>query len=252
MVFAGDKLGNLGIFDSAESQFHKQEGDDDEGEWNLAISQIKLHTRTISALEIRESDPTSVYSASYDSTIRKFDLEKGIATEIFAPYDDLAEEGISNIQLVESEPHMVYFTTLDGRFGVQDIRIDSKSKNDTELYTLSEKKIGGFSIHPSYPHLLATASLDRTLKLWDLRKITGKGYSRLPHLIGEHESRLSVSSASFNHLGQVATSSYDDTVKLYDFGKCATASAGSSLTEEEMKPTVAVRHNNQTGRWVTM
>ena len=92
------------------------------------------------------------------------------------------------------------------------------------------------------------------MKLWELRKISGKGRTRLPALIGQHESRLSVSDASWNERGQVATSSYDDTVKIYDFSTCTASGwkVGNELGEEEMEPTTIVPHNNQTGRWVTM
>jgi WD40 repeat protein len=120
------------------------------------------------------------------------------------------------------------------------------------VFQLSEKKIGGFSSHPSLPHIVATASLDRTLKLWDLRVLSGKRGAQIPQLLGQHENRLSVSHASFNHTGQVATASYDDTVKIYDFASAADVKAGSELSEEEMLPKIRISHNNQTGRWVTM
>ena len=175
------------------------------------------------------------------------------------------------IDVAAAEPHTIYFTTISGQFGIHDVRAPASSSSPSlrvskngdengmggggstrELLTLSDKKIGGFSLHPHRPHLLATASLDRMLKLWDLRKIGGRDEWRLPTLLGEHESRLSVSHASFNAAGQVATASYDDTVKIYDFGGVARERVGESLSEERMKPRVVVPHNNQTGRWVTM
>jgi WD repeat-containing protein 76 len=252
LVFAGDKLGSLGIFDSAESKFIKSEDDEEEDDVKLAITQLKLHTRTISSLQFHEHDHKSLYTGSYDSTIRKFDLEKGLAVEVYAPSDEDDEEGVSAIQLVASEPNMVYFTTLNGRFGIKDLRTKAKDNKSMELFELSEKKIGGFSITPGRPHILATASLDRTMKVWDLRKIEGKGSNRTPFLIGEHESSKSVSSASFNYAGQVVTASYDDTVKVYDFNKCLSNAPGKALSDAELKPISVVPHNNQTGRWVTM
>ena len=105
--------------------------------------------------------------------------------QIYTPLDD---EPISGIDMAVTDPHVLYFTTLNGGFGKHDIR--TKGGEGTDLYQLSDKKIGGFSLHPLASHYLATASLDRTMRLWDLRKITKK----LPTLVGEHESRLSVSS----------------------------------------------------------
>ncbi|KAG6041522.1 hypothetical protein E4U41_003825, partial [Claviceps citrina] len=89
--------------------------------------------------------------------------------------------------------------------------------------------------------------------IWDLRRITGKGPLRHPALLGEHESRLSVSHASWSPAGHVATSSYDDTVKIYDFSAVAAGwSPGVDLPPSAMEPAHVVRHNNQTGRWVTI
>ena len=103
----------------------------------------------------------------------------------------------------------------------------------------------------------------------------------LPTLVGEHGSRLSVSHAAFNTAGQVATSSYDDTIKIHSFGVSAQQASeisssrkvkvkqqhgsgthnleamskwasGYTLPEEVMDPEITISHNNQTGRWVTI
>lgn len=177
------------------------------------------------------------------------DLEKGTSVQVYAPSDMDTDMPISAMDMAHSEPHMLFFSTLDGGVGRVDIRAPADSQ---EIWTLSEQKIGGFSLHPLQPHLLATASLDRTLKIWDLRKISGKGDLRRPALLGEHESRLSVSHASWSPAGHVATSSYDDTVKIYDFTDAASWKPGHEMSETAMEPAHRVGHNNQTGRWVTI
>jgi WD repeat-containing protein 76 len=255
LVFAGDKMGNLGICDAAQKGPEiKVEDDEDEEDTEAripSISTLKIHTRTISAFQFHPTDPNKLYSASYDSSIRATDLAKGVAVEVYAPADTSADDPLSGIDMSPLDPHNIFFTTLDGKLGRHDLRA-KPSSSATETFQLSEKKIGGFSLHPQHPHLLATASLDRTLKLWDLRKMSGRGDARRPALLGEHESKLSVSHAAFNAAGQVATSSYDDTVKIYDFGGAGAWKASEELAEEKMKPATIVPHNNQTGRWVTM
>lgn len=257
LVFAGDKLGSLGLFDASQTspeQIKQEAADADEDgdvgeEQEPAITTFKIHTRTISAFTFAPHDQNALYSASYDSSIRKLDLAKEVATEVYAPVDTGADEPLSGVQISHADPHMLHFTTLDGRFGMHDMRT---SKDQVEMMQLSEKKIGGFSLHPAHPHILATASLDRTLKIWDLRKISGKGDNRTPVLVGEHLSPLSVSHAAFNSAGQVATASYDDTVKIYDFSDCGSWKVGTTLHDDQMKPKTVVPHNNQTGRWVTI
>jgi WD repeat-containing protein 76 len=289
LVFAGDKLGNIGIVDASqkgpqlkdeddddndeamlekkikrESSRNDNPGDtdssqsDDEDDPDPHITILKPHQRTISAMHTHPSQPQTLFTASYDSSIRGLDLEKSKSTDLYA----LDDEPVSGIDMAATDPHVIYFTTLNGAFGTHDIR--TRGREGTDLYQLSEKKIGGFSLHPLAPHYLATASLDRTMRLWDLRKITKK----LPTLVGEHTSRLSVSHAAFNSAGQVATSSYDDSIKIHSFGvrgrneatknpthkleAMSTWKAGYQLEEKRTEPEVVVRHNCQTGRWVTM
>lgn len=253
LVFAGDKIGNLGLFDGSQTppdDLKAEPDEDGEDDFEPAIGAFKVHTRTISAFQFAPHDANALFSCSYDSSIRKLDLQKGTAVEVYAPSDRGADEPLSGVEISRTDPNRLHFTTLDGRFGIHDMR--SPSHERAEMMQLSEKKIGGFSLHPVHPHLVATASLDRTIKLWDLRKISGKGSNRLPVLVGEHESRLSVSHAAFNSAGQVATASYDDTVKIYDFSSAGDWKPGSTLSESEMKPSKVIPHNNQTGRWVTI
>ncbi|QIW99827.1 hypothetical protein AMS68_005345 [Peltaster fructicola] len=255
LVLAGDKLGSLGVFDASQTSPEqiKQEAEDadaedvDEG-FDPAITTFKIHTRTISAFQFAPNNDNHLYSASYDSSIRRLDLDAAKAVEIYGPLDKESDEPISGVEISRTDPNLLHFTTLNGAFGMKDIR--TPSHETIELMQLSEKKIGGFSLHPTHPYLLATASLDRRLCLWDLRKITGKK-DRTPTLIAEHESKLSVSHAAFNAAGQVATASYDDTVKVYDLADLTTQSP-SAWPLDELKPSTIIPHNNQTGRWVTI
>jgi WD40 repeat protein len=244
VLFAGDKVGNLGVFDAS------QKGElDDDGEQveTPEISVFKLHSRTMSSF-LFPPNPNELYSASYDSTIRKLDLNKQVAIEVYAPGEMDDDEAISAIEMPVTDPNLIYFSRLDGALGRHDLRTPS----DTEIWQLCDKKIGGFSLHPLRTHLLATASLDRMLKIWDLRKTTGKGKNRRPALLGEHTSRLSVSYAAWSSTGHVATTSYDDTVKIHSFPHAKSWEVGHSIAEEDMDPTSVIKHNNQTGRWVTI
>ncbi|OQO11588.1 DNA damage-binding protein CMR1 [Cryoendolithus antarcticus] len=261
LVFAGDKLGSLGLFDASQTSPEKvkQEADDADEDGDVdedsepAITTFKIHTRTISAFHFAPSDHNALYSASYDSSIRKLDLAQGKAIEVYAPEDRSADEPISGVEISHADPHTLHFATLNGAFGIKDMRMPAHEVST--LFQLSEKKIGGFSLHPTHPHLVATASLDRTLRLFDLRKISGKGENRMPLCLGEHTSKLSVSHAAFNAAGQVATASYDDTIKIHDFSSLASSSTPikpSTLSDGFMNPATIIPHNNQTGRWVTI
>ncbi|MCJ1462802.1 hypothetical protein MMC07_001405 [Pseudocyphellaria aurata] len=257
LVCAGDKLGNLGIFDGSQtasqiktkqikSEEEDKDGGDDDPDPN--ITSFHLHTRTISSFQFSPLDSSHLYTCSYDSSLRLLDLVKSSSTEVYAPGDSSLDEPLSGIEVDPTSPFIIYFSRLDGHVG----RTDTRLPGHADIFQLSEKKIGGFSLHPGYPHFLATASLDRFMRVWDLRKMNGKGAEQKPALIGEHESRLSVSHAAFNSAGQVATASYDDTVKIHTFESMGSWAPDRKISEEEFAPSAIVRHNNQTGRWVTI
>lgn len=252
-------MGNLGIFDAThpgvpvkkEKVKIKFEGDEDDDE-DFAVPSITtfhLHSRTIASFMFPPSTPNTLLSGSYDSSIRSLDLGASKAVEVYAPEDPDIDEPISGLDVPSDSPSVIYFSTLNGSFGRHDTRAPKTNAGGTILTLLSEKKIGGFTLNPTQPHLLATASLDRCLKIWDLRQMSDR---KGPSLLGEHESRLSVSHAAWNSVGQVATASYDDTVKIHSFAGCGGWTSKTELTEEQMQPSTIIRHNNQTGRWVTM
>lgn len=257
LIFAGDKLGHLGVLDASQEKpvSVKNEDDEDaeEDDPDPILTTLKPHTRTISSMTIHPAKPTHLYTASYDSSIREMDLEKTTSVEKYAPTSLADDLPLSGIDMAADDPNTIYWTSLDGAFGRHDMRAPPPSSTEVvESWQLSEKKIGGFSLYPTHPHYFVTASLDRTMKLWDLRNLSRDE----PVPVGEHASRLSVSHAAFNSAGQVATSSYDDSLKIYDLATQGinTWSEGhdKTLSDEQMKPDTVVRHNCQTGRWVTM
>ncbi|RAK89551.1 WD domain protein [Aspergillus costaricaensis CBS 115574] len=267
LIFAGDKMGHLGILDASQEKptsIKPEEDDDSDSEDpdpDPVLTTVKPHTRTISSMHIHPSTPTTLYTASYDSSIRAMDLEKSTSVEKYAPESTSSDEPISGIDMALDDPNVLYWTTLDGAFGRHDIRTDPTASGTVTTWQLSEKKIGGFSLYPTQPHYFATASLDRSMRLWDLRMLQKPKRSKRgldedegPTPVGEHYSRLSVSHAAFNSAGQIATSSYDDTLKIYDLKKKGISSwdVGHAVGEDELGPDTVVRHNCQTGRWVTI
>ena len=249
IIFAGDKEGAMGLFDASQDAPEVDEDDEDAEYPDPVISAFKTHSRTISSFHFHASDANAVFTASYDSSIRKLDLARGMSTEVFAPADTSEDLPISALDMPSSDANTIIFSTLDGSVGRHDLR---QPASKAEIWSLCDQKIGGFSLHPSHPHLFATASLDRTLKIWDLRKITGGKDSKHPALVGEHESRLSVSHAAWSRGGRIATSSYDDRIKSYNFLDAGSWKAGHEIPEKDMAPVKQIPHNNQTGRWVTI
>ncbi|KAK9448030.1 WD40-repeat-containing domain protein [Limtongia smithiae] len=243
IVLAADKIGHLGVWDVDSAK--TTTNDDDEEEEQPQLYLYKVHARTVSHFTFAPGVHDKVYTASYDGSIRCVDFKSGLSTEVYYGGDD---DAVSEIHF--ANPNVVYFSTLFGEVGRKDLR----SKDDVEKYRMHEKKIGGMSLHPRAPHLCATASLDRTMKLWDFRHIR-KRYDDLggqqPDFLGEYTSRLSVSCAAWNTQGGLVCNGYDDTINVFDL-KDAASWGKMHIFEDGLKPSATIRHNCQTGKWVTI
>ncbi|CCJ29206.1 unnamed protein product [Pneumocystis jirovecii] len=244
IVFAGDKVGNMGIWDMDGSKTNKIKNEDEEEALEEPlIHHYKLHSGSISSLKFNPFSTNILYSSSYDGIVRALHLDKELSTEIYVQQNNsLNVMPLISALTVHPKGDQIYLTTTDGQFIMKDLN----SQNVTS-YQLHDKKIGGLSVHPSSPYLICTASLDRTMKIWDLRTINN---SKKPIPLGVYTSRLSVSSAFWNSEGSIIATSYDDTVTIFDNPNYKLWNVNTSL--DDLSPTYTIKHNNQTGRWVTI
>ncbi|KDQ60939.1 hypothetical protein JAAARDRAFT_173322 [Jaapia argillacea MUCL 33604] len=222
-----------------------------------------------------------VFTSAYDCTIRSFSLTSGISRQVFSSDDIL----ISSIDLPPAGHEMWIADALGGVTHLDLREHEPKGR----WYGLSDQKIGCVSVNPVDPHLLLTASNNRSLKLWDVRKLQTLGGGAVSTLLTpppsspsggkdkEHESseydngqiedflkskkgqgclrgewphNKSVSSAYWDVRGRsIVSTSYDDTLRLWDVDP-ATLSRQSVI--RTFKPFNKIRHNCQTGKWLTI
>ena len=238
LVFAGDKVGNLGIWDVFGSI-------EEDGEELPLVTSYKMHSRTISQFLFSPTDATKLYTSSYDTTIRVLDLPTGVATEVYFPPDGTDNDALLSSVQIQANGNILLFANFHGQVGKLDLREPVKTRKTT-MYTLHEKKIGGLSIFPGMAEIIATSSLDRTMKIWDLRKIS----SKVPVLCGEYEASKSISSSEFNRQGDIVATSYDDTLSVFRGVVGADSPLGKDLGT--LVPSDRILHNNQTGRYVSV
>ena len=239
LLFASDKVGNFGILNCTDDN---NDDDGSEEEQQPDITQFKPHARAITGFLIPPQHPEHLYTASYDSSIRRLDLTTGKSVEIYVHPSEYAFAALSAL---DTACHSLLFSTLEGQVG----RYDTRAGGEAQTWTCSEKKVGGCHVFPGDRNFFATASLDRTVKVWDLRNMVDP--------VASHSSRLSVSSAMWSRTGKLATTSYDDTVKIYTprlVKEEEEEGDGGDPEEVEttMLPDVTIPHNNQTGRWLTI
>ncbi|EGW30121.1 uncharacterized protein SPAPADRAFT_144487 [Spathaspora passalidarum NRRL Y-27907] len=241
LILGGDTFGNVGIWCV------------DDTNPIPAITILHPHGRNISKILTPAHSPSKIYSASYDGSVRELDLHK-LSTNEVAYLNDPYEKadyplGVSDINHCIDDPHILYMTTLEGHFYKHDTRTPFKSTSKKGLLRLHDKKIGGFAINPNASYQIATASLDRTLRIWDLRNIGKSTWSEFdqqnsPHAYGSYGSRLSVSCVDWNSDNHLVCNGYDDNILKKDEEEAA--------IPENLTPFTKIRHNCQTGRWVSI
>ncbi|KAJ7235456.1 WD40-repeat-containing domain protein [Mycena haematopus] len=252
--------------------------------WRLQLHWPATSKSSISCVKIDPIDSYNIYTSSYDCTIRSLSFTSGVSREIFSIEDTL----ISSIDLTPTG-HEMWISDALGGVWHRDLRQD---KSTTIRYRLSDQKIGCISVNPTRPNFLLTASNNRSLKIWDVRKLQtisldlsaqalptpppsspgnpflrpvstvntdigseavtefvsskkGKGCLR-----GEWRHDKSVSSAYWDPRGRsIVSTSYDDSLRLWDIEP---ANFQTSAPFPSSRPFHRIRHNCQTGKWLTI
>ncbi|KZT11271.1 WD40 repeat-like protein [Laetiporus sulphureus 93-53] len=271
LIFFGDKHGQLGIWDARapSDEVADEDGDvtpaatEESGKyWRLQLHWPATSRSSISSIKFDPINSHSIYTSSYDCTVRCLSFTSGISTEIFSTEEAL----ISCIDLPPNGNQM-WISDAVGGLTHLDLR---EGKGSARWYQVSDHKIGSVSVNPTNPHLLVTASNSRTMKIWDTRKLQkvamqsnddsefnhdvisdylasskGKGCMR-----ADWRHNKSVSSAYWDPRGRsIVSTSYDDTLRLWEF-------QGSVLKRDSAfpssRPFSQIKHNCQTGRWLTV
>ncbi|KAF7304928.1 DNA damage-binding protein CMR1 [Mycena kentingensis (nom. inval.)] len=289
LVFFGDKHGSLGIWDARAPVDEVEDEDGDvapvngsEGKsWNLQLHWPATSKSSISCVKIDPTNSHNIYTSAYDCTIRATSFPAGVSREVFATDDVL-------ISSLDVAPNGTDMWVADGMGGVwhRDLRQD---KTVAVRYGLSDQKIGCVSVNSSRPHFLVTSSNSRSLKIWDVRKLQNVLNGDTPptpppsspggpflapvstaNLEAEFDTVVqyaaskkgkgalradwrhdkSVSSAYWDPRGRyVVSTSYDDTLRLWDISP---ANMEASAPFPSSRPFGRIRHNCQTGKWLTI
>ncbi|QRW26986.1 WD repeat-containing protein [Rhizoctonia solani] len=275
VIFFGDKAGTIGIWD-ARAKLDDHEGDADEkisaedGQyWSLQPHWPRSSKSSISSIRINPRDAHSIFTSSYDGTIRTTDFVSGTSKELAYTEDYLP----SSVDVVQNG-YELWMSDSGG--GIQ--HLDVRERSRSRRWQLTEKeKIGCVSVNPIAPHLLLTASNNRTMRMWDARYLkkveftvekSEDGDNAAPEsnwddvqeylgtrdgpkcLWGEWRHRQSVSSAFWDISGRrIVSTSYDDTLRVWDVRPSALKQDGPL---KSFRPTTEIKHNCQTGRWVTI
>ncbi|ORY38511.1 WD40-repeat-containing domain protein [Leucosporidium creatinivorum] len=248
LIFVGDKEGNVGLWDATEAQAADEEG---EGEDKGRCWHWRAHQHSISSLKFAPTDLDTLYTASYDCTLRKTNLETGSAEEVIDVdrWVD-SENGWIHAFDFNREGNQIWAVDNDGGIIHRDLR---EPMQQARRWKVDDWKIGSISVNPIKPSIGVTAHLKHGLCLWDFEKLLGMPEkSETPAIdkecvVSRYEFSKGCSSSFWDRSGtKVLTTSYDDLIRVFDINPRKLG------RKKDLVPSVEMGHNCQTGAYVSV
>jgi WD40 repeat protein len=230
VVLAGDKSGNLGLWD-----VQKTESSDISG-----VYKYQPHVSNIARIHAPVWRPTAVYSTSYDGTIRHFDVTKEHFSLCFQAPEDLDGFYFTEADFLHDQADCMYVSTSDGCAALIDFRA-SASSYAWKRECSSGYKLNSIQQHPTSPHLIVTS--ERTaISLYDVRKGSSSSSAALKPLTTLLGHTHSINAAHISPDGEFLVSvSQDHTIRTWR----------NFLQPPVEADCVVTRHDNNTGRWLS-
>ncbi|KAM9645479.1 WD repeat-containing protein 76 isoform 1-T2 [Trichechus inunguis] len=221
LVAAGAKYGQIGLWDVTHQP--KEEG----------VYVFHPHSQPVSCVYFSPANPAHILSLSYDGTVRCGDFSRAVFEEVyrnesstFSSFDFLAEDAST---LVVGH--------WDGSMSLVDRRTPGTSYEKLSKFSL--EKIRTVHVHPVHRQYFVTAGL-RDIHIYDARSLTPRGSQPL---IALTEHTKSVASAYFSPItgNRLVTTCADSNLRIFD----------SSCIASQLPLLTTIRHNTNTGRWLT-
>ncbi|KAF3955304.1 hypothetical protein ACB098_01G322300 [Castanea mollissima] len=213
MIVVGNKFGDVGFWDVDSSM-------DEDG-----IYLYHPHPGPISGISIQQQRLSKIFTSCYFGFIRLMDAEKEVFDLVYS-----SDDSIYSLSQRPDNIKCLYFSEGRGGFNIWDERVGKCSTQ----WNLHEDRINSIDFNSENPNIMATSSSDGTACIWDLRSVNVDQ----PKPLREVRHNRAVQSAYFSPSGSsLATTSTDDTVGI--------------VTGVNFDHTSMIKHNNQTGRWIS-
>ncbi|KAG9313337.1 WD40-repeat-containing domain protein [Chiua virens] len=191
------------------------------GNWEFGMHELRQR-------RIDPIDSHSLYTTSYDCTIRQFSFVSGVSRQIYS-----SDALITSLDLIPSG-HEMWISDAAGGVTHMDLR---EGPSNARWYQLSNQKIGN-SVSKNMGH--SKTGIQNFIETKH-----GSGSLR-----GENAHGKSVTSAYWDPRGRsIVSTCYDDTLRIWelDAGKYDAFPVFPAFA-----PFSRVKHNCQTGKWVTL
>ncbi|XP_042328356.1 WD repeat-containing protein 76 [Sceloporus undulatus] len=220
LVAAGDKWGQVGLWDLDSTS-----GED-------GVHAFAIHSQPVSCMYFSPFNPAHLLSLSHDGTLRNGDVTRAVFDEVYRN----EECSLSAFDFLDSEASTLIVGMWDGKVAVVDRRTPGSS---SELSADLNSTTRTVHVHPVDRHYFVSAGA-RSVGIYDVRHLKKSGSKPVVSLTGHTKS---VASAYFSPItgNRVLTTCADDKLRIFGT-KCLSSLAPTLRT---------IKHNNNTGRWLT-
>ena len=226
----GGKEGHVGLWDIMTR----------DKRYNDGVHVFQPHSRPINTLSWDWSDTSKLVTTSYDGTSRVLDCEQHTWQMLYGDKEYLEYGGWTSCHAQQSENTFLISQGNTGTVVLVDRRVGWSSPA-AQLKCFDRLNPKSLSVHPVQSNLFLTGTNKAGCFIFDIRTATEKSLIKpVSELLGHTRS---LSSCVFSRVtgDQVATLASDDKLRLYN----------TSTMKTTITPQCSVKHNNQTGRWLT-
>jgi len=227
----GDKSGHVGLWDILATSSP-----------NNGVHLYQPHTRPVNCLTWDMTNTNNLISTSYDGTTRMLDTERQEHTMVYGEKEFLEQGGWTSWHSQVSADTFLISQGKAGTLALVDRRVGWESPA-TKYKVFDRLHAKTISVHPLQNNIFLTCNNKGGCYIFDTRK-TAKSSNELMTPISELLGHTkSLSSCLFSPItgNQVVTISTDDKLRLFN----------TTQTSKTIAPQCQIRHNNQTGRWLT-
>ncbi|XP_006030869.2 WD repeat-containing protein 76 [Alligator sinensis] len=219
LVAAGDRSGQIGLWDLS---YKPEDG----------VYVFIPHSYPVSCMYFSPFNPAHLLSLSYE-TLRCGDVTNAVFDEVYRSED----AQMSSFDFLPDSVSTLVVGRWDGDVAVVDRRTPGTSAELSA--SLNSKATRTVHVHPVNKQYFVAAG-STNVCIYDIRYLKHAGNKPICLLNGHTKS---VASAYFSPVtgNRVVTTCADDKLRVYD----------TSCLSSTVLPVATVRHNNNTGRWLT-
>nr|XP_054587766.1 WD repeat-containing protein 76 [Nothobranchius furzeri] len=220
LLAAGDKLGKVGLWNLGADW-----GDD-------GVLLFEPHTRPVGCMAFSTVHPSQLLTLSYDGSLRCMDVEKAVFDDVYNISD-----GLKTFAFLSHDCSTLVVGNWFGEVAIVDRRTPGNSHES--IHPIDPKTLRCVSVHPLQMQYFAVAE-SRVVGIYDSRRLKKTKSEPVSQLTGH---TLSITSAYFSPStgNRVLTTCMDNHIRIYD----------TSLVSSNAPLLKSVRHDMQTGRWLS-